>query len=171
MNRNSGTLIRASIIILLVIANIGCDQATKKMIRNSMAQNETITMLNDYLTVTRVENSGAFLSVGDALPENSKSLLLSAIPMTALAIGLFYILYKPTIAGKTLIGLCFIIGGGIGNIFDRIRYGSVTDFLHIDLGFVQTGIFNMADVSILFGMFLVILQSVIAYVRERKANV
>jgi signal peptidase II len=50
-----------------------------------------------------------------------------------------------------IIGISFIIGGGIGNIFDRIVHGSVTDFLHIDMGIFKTGIFNLADVSIMFG--------------------
>ena len=57
-----------------------------------------------------------------------------------------------------LIGLCFVIGGGVGNLLDRILYGSVTDFLYLKFGIFQTGIFNMADVSIMTGMFLIFLQ-------------
>ena len=49
------------------------------------------------------------------------------------------------------------IGGGIGNIYDRFLYGSVTDFLFIDLGGVfKTGIFNIADLSVTTGMILII---------------
>jgi len=58
---------------------------------------------------------------------------------------------------RLLIGLCFVVGGGIGNVFDRIVHGSVTDFLHLDFGWVQTGIFNMADVSILIGFIILLL--------------
>ena len=50
----------------------------------------------------------------------------------------------------------FIIGGGIGNIYDRFVYGSVTDFFHIDFVIFQTGIFNMADVSVMVGMFILL---------------
>jgi signal peptidase II len=57
-----------------------------------------------------------------------------------------------------LIGLCFVIGGGVGNLFDRILYGSVTDFLYVKFGIFQTGIFNMADVSIMAGLFIILLQ-------------
>ena len=53
----------------------------------------------------------------------------------------------------------FLIGGGLGNIFDRALYGSVTDFLHIDFGLFQTGIFNMADVSVMVGVFTILLYS------------
>ena len=57
-----------------------------------------------------------------------------------------------------LVGMCFAIGGGIGNLFDRIHYGSVTDFLHIKWGMFQTGIFNLADVSIITGMIIILIQ-------------
>ena len=59
-----------------------------------------------------------------------------------------------------LIGFCLIIGGGIANIYDRILYGSVTDFLFIDLGGIfKTGIFNIADLSVTTGMLLFLLKS------------
>ena len=49
------------------------------------------------------------------------------------------------------LGLACVLGGGIGNLYDRVLYGSVTDFLHIDFGLFQTGIVNLADVSIMVG--------------------
>ena len=53
-----------------------------------------------------------------------------------------------------------IIGGGVANIFDRIVYGSVTDFLYINLGGIfKTGIFNIADLSVTTGMILILISS------------
>ena len=66
------------------------------------------------------------------------------------------------------VALSFAIGGGIGNIYDRIIHGSVTDFMHIDFGFFETGIFNMADVSIMVGMLLFLVQS---YLKKRVEGV
>jgi signal peptidase II len=63
------------------------------------------------------------------------------------------------------LALSFAIGGGIGNIYDRLVHGSVTDFMHINFGLFQTGIFNMADVSIMVGMFIFLAQS---YSRQRE---
>ena len=108
--------------------------------------------------VTRVENSGAFLSAGDSLPNSAKKILLSFIPLIAVVVGFIYVLRKPNISNNILAGFCFVIGGGIGNIFDRIVHGSVTDFLHINFGLCQTGIFNLADVSIMIGVFIVLLE-------------
>ena len=66
------------------------------------------------------------------------------------------------------IGVCFLIGGGIGNIYDRIVYGSVTDFLHMDFVLFKTGIFNMADVSIMTGIGLLLLQTLLAKKEEKQ---
>ena len=60
----------------------------------------------------------------------------------------------------SIIGFSLIIGGGIGNIFDRIVYGSVTDFFYLDFwGIFQTGIFNIADLSVTTGMILILISS------------
>ena len=59
------------------------------------------------------------------------------------------------------------VGGGFGNIYDRLVYGSVTDFLQMNFVIVRTGIFNMADVSIMAGMFMILLE---AYLKQTKFN-
>jgi len=150
-------IIRTVLILLVITVNIGCDQVSKNVIKRSVLPYETIHVLSDHLTVTRVENSGAFLSAGDSMSKAAKKILLTFIPIIAMVLGLVYLFLKP-VSGNMLIGLCFIIGGGFGNLFDRVFYGSVTDFLYIKLGIFQTGIFNLADVSIMTGMFLILLQ-------------
>ena len=55
-----------------------------------------------------------------------------------------------------LFAVILIVGGGIGNLYDRIAYGSVTDFMHIKFGVLQTGVFNVADMSIMAGMFIIL---------------
>jgi signal peptidase II len=79
--------------------------------------------------------------------------------MIALGLAFLYLLTKRNLTNMAIIGTCFIIGGGIGNIYDRIVYGSVTDFLHIDFVIFQTAIFNMADVSIMTGVFMIVLDA------------
>ncbi|MFI5186183.1 MAG: signal peptidase II [Chitinophagales bacterium] len=154
----SKSFIRTILIVSVIIINIGCDQVSKKIIRHIVYPYETIHLLSDHLTVTRVENSGAFLSTGDSLPQSAKYIFLSLIPLVAVSLGLIYVFTKRGIPNHMLTGLCFVIGGGIGNLFDRITYGSVTDFLHIRFGIFQTGIFNFADVSILTGILIILLQ-------------
>jgi signal peptidase II len=152
-------IIRVLLVLLIVILNIGCDQVSKRIVRRNVSPDQAFSMLNDHLTVTHAENTGAFLSLGDAMPKTAKNILLSALPLLALAFGFYYAITKRNISKTTIVGICFILGGGAGNIFDRIVYGSVTDFLHIKLGIFQTGIFNLADLSIVTGTLIILLHS------------
>jgi signal peptidase II len=153
--------IKIILVLAVIIINIGCDQVSKKIVRQAIAPNESISLLGNHLTVTNVENAGAFLSLGDSLSKTGKSILLSFLPVIAIVLSLVYVFYKQNLANLMLAGFCFVIGGGIGNVFDRIAYGSVTDFLHVNFGIFQTGIFNMADLSIMAGVFIILLQSIL----------
>jgi signal peptidase II len=156
---NTKKVITNIAVLLVLVANIGCDQISKNIVRQKVDYYENISLISSYFTLTKVENTGAFLSVGSALPETLKFILLSGIPVLALTFGVGYMFLRKNISKMSMLALSFAIGGGIGNIYDRIVHGSVTDFLHINLGVVQTGIFNMADVSIMVGMGLFLLQS------------
>jgi signal peptidase II len=155
---SSKFIIRAALIVLVIVINVGCDQFSKQIVRHAVYPYESIHLLDNHLTVTRVENSGAFLSAGDSLPQSTKNIFLSLIPLIAILAGIVYVFTKPGISNNMLAGFCFVIGGGVGNLFDRISYGSVTDFLFIKFGIFQTGIFNLADVSIMTGVFILFLQ-------------
>jgi signal peptidase II len=152
-------------ILLILIGNFGCDRISKIVIRQRIRDDQQFTFFNDHLTVTRVENSGAFLSLGNTMSHPLRFLFLSIIPLLVLCYGLFFLFTNRNISKTTLTGICFVLGGGLGNVFDRIVYGSVTDFLHINFGIFQTGVFNMADVSIMSGMILIIFD----YFKRREA--
>jgi signal peptidase II len=154
----NGTLMRSALIFLLLILNIGCDQISKVVVRQAIGENERI-QINNFVTLLKVENTGAFLSLGNSLTEPMRILLLAVIPSFALIFGLWYLFRKTEMAKSMLTGLCFMIGGGIGNLYDRIAYGSVTDFLHIDFVIFETGIFNLADVSIMIGVAILLISS------------
>ena len=147
--------------LLLVLTNISCDQVTKSIVRQEISPNERIQVISDYLTLTKVENTGAFLSLGNAWSAPVKTAVLILLPLLALGYGLYILLTKTTLTPFFMAGLAFMLGGGFGNLFDRILFGSVTDFLHINAGLFQTGIFNMADVSIMVGMSFILLDVLI----------
>ena len=150
--------IRNLIIILIVIANIGCDQISKKVVRESVEPGDRIEIINQNFLLMNVENDGAFLSFGSDFSPILRKILLLGLPLLMLVGVLFYLFAQSKLPKIALIGWSFVIGGGIGNMYDRIKFGSVTDFLFIDLGGVfRTGVFNMADVSIMVGMGFLIL--------------
>src|SRR6478609_3001652 len=151
-------IIRVVVILVILISSVGCDQISKNIVRQSIEYNEQIGFVNDYLTLTKVENKGAFLSLGNELPNALRIIFLIALPVFVMTYGLFFLFTKTNLSKSMLVGISFVLGGGIGNMYDRIVHGSVTDFMHIDFVIFQTGIFNMADVSIMTGMFLILIR-------------
>lgn len=149
-------LTRIVLILSLVLLNVGCDQISKRLVRQKIEPNERISVIKHNVILTWVENKGAAYSLGSNLNPLYKTILLQIIPAIVLAILLMLLLVKKEYEPEIIVGFCFIVGGGIGNIFDRIAYGSVTDFMYVDLGFFSTEIFNMADVSIVFGTLIVL---------------
>lgn len=153
------TFLRSLVIALTLVSNISCDQLSKSLVRTSVQDQEMIPLISNRIKLMRVENKGAFLSLGNSLPPLVRVGLLVFIPTLVLGFGVYFIFRKKDIRPVTLFGICCVLGGGIGNIFDRIMYGSVTDFLHIDFVIFQTGVFNLADVSIMAGVFIVLIDT------------
>lgn len=149
--------IRVLLVLSLVLLNIGCDQISKTVVRQTIAPNQRIEVYENNLVLTKVENSGAAYSLGSDLAPLLKIILLQILPIIVLLFLLRLILIKTNYSKETILGFTFIIGGGIGNLFDRIVYGSVTDFMIMDLGIIKTEIFNMADVSIMVGSFIILI--------------
>jgi len=147
-------------ITILIAVSILLDQLSKFLIRQNVDQYSEIKLIGDYFILTNVENSGAFLGMGSDFSPFIKTVFLLILPIIVLICIMIYVYRDKQIDKISLIGFCFIIGGGIANIYDRILYGSVTDFLFIDLGGIfKTGIFNIADLSVTTGMTLILLMS------------
>ncbi len=152
-------LMRVLLILFLVGINIGCDQVTKNIARDEIAAHEQIEVIGRNLILTKVENKGAFLGMGSSLPTVLRDILLLWLPAAVMIALLAYLLSQKQLSRSILIGLSFIVGGGIGNLFDRIVYGSVTDFLHVDFEIFRTGIFNTADMSVMLGTAIIFFYS------------
>ena len=159
--------LRNLLIIILLLTNIGCDQISKSIVRQKVDFKENISVFYDFVTLTKVENTGAFLSLGHNLPRIAYIILLIIIPLIVLGYGLYYLLTSNLHSKLFILGLCLIVGGGFGNIIDRILYGSVTDFLHFNFVVFQTGIVNMADISVTAGFFILIYE---LYINRPRLN-
>ena len=168
---NSKSPLRIVLLCLFIALNLGCDQGSKIIARQKIDYNEQINVIKDFFMLTKIENSGAFLSLGDGMPQILKFIILSGLPLLALGYGLFYLFSRYKLPAITQIALCFVIGGGIGNLYDRILYGSVTDFMHMDFYFFRTGIFNFADVSIMIGIGFLLLESLRAKPAKKQLTI
>lgn len=154
-------MIKKFAIIALVLLNIGCDQISKNVVRKNIDARETIELVGKNFILTKVENSGAMLGFGSEFSPILKIIFLQALPVIVLLILLFRILRRSDMNRWMVVAFTCVIGGGIGNLIDRIAYGEVTDFFYIDLGgYLKTGIFNMADVSVTMGVLVILFLSI-----------
>jgi len=144
------------LILFLLLIIIGCDQITKSIVRRNVEYNQQTDVIKGFITLTRVDNTGAFLSMGDNLPRPGYLIMMIILPLLVLGYALYYLFTSESLSRLMTLSMCLFIGGGIGNIYDRIIYGSVTDFLHFDFVLFRTGIVNLADISITAGFFIVV---------------
>ena len=151
---------RNLLITIIVLLSIASDQISKIWVRNNFESYTETSIMGDVFTLIKVENSGAFLGMGSELSETFRILLLIVLPIIVLISITVYTYIEKTLDKNSIIGFSLIIGGGIANIFDRIVYGSVTDFLYLNFGGIfKTGIFNVADLSVTTGMILILISS------------
>lgn len=156
---------RSIYIFSVTLITIAIDQISKVWVRVNIAKGSTSEIIGDVFTLHHVENEGAFLGMGSELNGTLRVILLLILPIAVLAFVLRYILKDKTLDNLSLFSFSAIIGGGIANVFDRIVFGKVTDFWHIDFGGVfRTGIFNLADLFVTTGMIIL----VIASLRNKK---
>jgi signal peptidase II len=122
------------------------DQLTKTWVRTALLPQEVWSpteAMMDYFRIVHLTNTG---TVGGMFESLSGFLTVLAVVLSALIL-IFYPL-AASFGRPTQIGLSLILGGGLGNLIDRLARGSVTDFVSIGNLFI----FNIADVCIVLGM-------------------
>ena len=125
------------------------DQWTKAIVRAEMRVGESIRVVGDWVRLTFVHNEGAAfgIHVGGASP--TIFLVLATI---ASAIVLYLYVTTPPEARFQRVALTLILGGALGNIIDRIRWGMVVDFIQVGVGGYYWPIFNVADSAVTVGI-------------------
>ena len=131
--------------ILLTISLILLDQCSKILIVNNI-KGETVTIINNLLKFTYVENTGVAFGLNSN--GNITNIILSIIVIVVIL--RFTILQKDKIDICTGISLSLIISGGMGNLIDRIFRGKVIDFIDIS-DILNFPMFNIADILIVVG--------------------
>jgi signal peptidase II len=115
---------------------------------------------------TWTENYGISLGLFQATSDAGRWALVALT--SAIAVGVAYWIGKEQHRGDQL-ALGMVLGGALGNILDRIRFGYVVDFADLHFGdFRPFFIFNVADAAISIGVAILILRAFIAWLGERK---
>jgi signal peptidase II len=123
------------------------DQLTKWAVRSNLALGESWPSDAWLVKITHITNSGAAFGI-----LQGQVLFLTITALVASAAILFYYLFPPLEHGLLRLALGLQLGGAIGNLLDRMRYGGVTDFIN----FPRYPAFNVADSSIVIGLFVII---------------
>ncbi len=142
--------------LIILLITIGTDQYTKLLARRVLEPSSEISFFNNFISLSLIKNHGGFLGIVSQLPEKIQFFLLNICVSGLLLCCLVYLfVYKKSTTRYDII-LAAIVGGGASNLLDRLLHnGGVTDFLSIGVGNLRTGIFNLADVYILIGSFVI----------------
>ena len=129
--------------LLLAVAVVALDRATKHWAMRTLAQ--PVVALEGMLRWRYCENTGAAFSALSG--SGTVVLVLSAILLVVLAA---YLLFRPRIPWGAQLCLWAVVAGGASNLFDRLAWGFVVDF--IEPLFVSFAVFNVADCFIVLGV-------------------
>ncbi|MGH8459565.1 MAG: signal peptidase II, partial [Nevskiales bacterium] len=117
------------------------------------------TVVSGLFNLTYVRNRGAAFGLFNDYESSAVQLLLVGFSLAALGL-VVVLLWRGAASAAAGWGLALIFGGAMGNLLDRIRTGSVVDFLDFYLGSYHWPAFNVADSSIVIGAGLLLLQVV-----------
>lgn len=122
------------------------DQASKVLVKLKLKPIDNIDFINGYFSFTYVENRGAAFGIF-----RSKKILLIGITGLVVIGMIYYLVTNKKLSKWVRISFILIIAGAIGNLIDRIYLGYVVDFIHIYFKSHDLPVFNIADVSVVFG--------------------
>ena len=157
-------------LLLLSALIIVADRFTKTLVSNRIAMGDAITVIPGFLRITHWLNEGAAFSLfADSASPNAVRwglIAFSAIAGIAVLIALVRLGSRISL---TTIALALVLGGAIGNLHDRIRYGSVVDFIEVHIFGYHWPDFNVADSCIVIGACLLLLDSLLPH-KEAEAS-
>jgi len=148
LDRNTGMIRRITPLFFVAAIVFGIDQSTKALIRSWLAVGEVWPADAELLRLSHVQNTGAAFGI----LQGAGPFLMITTAIAILLIALV-IIRSDTYARPQLYAFALILGGAVGNLTDRIVYGSVTDF--IDPTHYPS--FNFADSSIVIGVLVILL--------------
>jgi len=133
------------------------DWLTKTLIEAVLPLHESLPVIPGFFQIVHVRNQGIAFGLFSDSPSPTKTFILVLLSAAALA-GVGYLLWTTHPAGgKQSAALSLILGGALGNLFDRVRYGAVVDFLDVFAGPYHWPAFNLADSAIVAGGGLLLL--------------
>src|ERR1043165_8953834 len=140
--------------LALVAVTLILDRWTKVAIRDRFGLNESASIIDGFFNITYVRNTGVAFGIFSSISSPAKSVLLSVFTACAAAAVITYSVRSPVGNRLLQFALALILGGALGNLYDRLAYGYVVDFLEFYVGSYHWPSFNVADSAISVGVLL-----------------
>jgi signal peptidase II len=140
--------------VLLVVLTLFLDRWTKSLIQSRFTLNESISVIDGLFNITYVRNTGVAFGIFSSINSPAKSILLSLFTAIAAVLVVVYSIRSPVRNRLLQVALGFILGGALGNLYDRISYGYVVDFIEVYFRSYHWPSFNVADTAISTGVVL-----------------
>jgi signal peptidase II len=153
---------------MIALAVILLDRATKLLIIRTLRLGQGIPVIPGFFDIVFVLNPGAAFGFLATLSEQVRNPLFILISVVAVILIIFYHTRYLRSHRLVSVALGLVLGGAVGNLIDRLRYGMVVDFLDVHVGQYHWPAFNVADSAISIGVSLMILDMLLDWHRERK---
>lgn len=148
---------RVRIATAVAIAIVIVDQVTKAIVQHAMQLHQSIE-LAPFFALTYVRNTGAAFGVLGAMPASVRLPIFLVVTLVALGAIVSTLRQTPADRQWLVAALGAIVGGAVGNLICRLRYGEVIDFLDAHWGTAHWPAFNVADSAITVGVAIVLVQ-------------
>lgn len=153
------SLLRARLpYLLLVVSTLCLDRWTKFLVHSRFSLNETISVIDGFFNITYVRNTGVAFGIFSTISSPVKVVFLSLFTAAAAVVVITYSLRSPVRDRHLQLALAFILGGALGNLYDRVRFGYVIDFIEVYYRDYRWPSFNIADSAITVGVLLLALE-------------
>jgi signal peptidase II len=145
--------------IAIIVAVFVLDRATKFYIQDAFSPLDMLEVIPGVFNIVHYENPGAAWGILGSAPETLRRLVLVGLSVVIMAVigTMLFRRRSPEESKITQTGLAMVLGGALGNLWDRALRGTVTDFLQVFLGSYEYPSFNVADSAIFIGACLLIL--------------
>ena len=134
------------------------DRWTKRIVASHIAMYRHIQIIPGFFRLTHTENTGAAFSLFADSPSHWKTTLLIGFSLVAMMIVSVLLWRQARALTITGIALSLILGGAVGNLWDRVASGRVVDFLLFYFKQYQWPVFNLADIAIVVGAALLVIE-------------
>jgi len=143
---------------LLALFVVLLDRWTKRLVAAHIAMYTHIQVIPGFLRITHTENTGAAFSLFADSPSHWKTAMLISFSVVAMIVVSVQLWKQSRALTMTGIALSLILGGAVGNLWDRVASGRVVDFLLFYVKSYQWPVFNLADSAIVVGASLLVLE-------------